>query len=61
MNFIFLRRLLERLARSEAEASRLGLSGTPTFFLNGRRLHLHDLESGLIEEIGKALNDKNNA
>lgn len=49
---------LERVARSANEASRLGLSGTPTFFLNGRRLHLHDIESGLIEEIGKALNGK---
>lgn len=49
---------LERVARSENEASRLGLSGTPTFFLDGRRLHLHDLEADLIEEIGNALNGK---
>lgn len=49
---------LEHVARSISEAERLGLSGTPTFFLNGRRLHLHDFESDLIDEITNELNDK---
>jgi len=47
----------EHVARSVSEAERLGLSGTPTFFLNGRRLHLHDFESDLINEITNELND----
>jgi len=45
----------ERVARSEAQARRLGLSATPTIFLNGRRLHLHDLENDLPREIDKIL------
>ena len=36
-----------RVARSEAEARRLGLNSTPTLFVNGRRQHLHDLASEL--------------
>ncbi len=45
----------EQVAKAEAEARRLGLRSTPTFFLNGRRLHLHDFEKELPVEIDKAL------
>jgi protein-disulfide isomerase len=47
---------LERIDRSENEARRLGLSGTPTFFLNGRRLHMHDIDADLVDEITNELN-----
>ena len=45
----------ERIANSEAEARRLGVSSTPTLFLNGRRLHLHNIDTELPIEIDKAL------
>ena len=45
----------ERVARGEAQARRLGISSTPTLFLNGRRLHLHDIETELPAEIDKIL------
>lgn len=45
----------ERVARSEAEADRLGLSSTPTLFLNGRRLHLHNMDTELTAAIEDAL------
>lgn len=45
----------ERVAQGEGEARRLGLRATPTLFLNGRRLHLHDLESELARAIDQAL------
>ena len=47
----------ERLAKSENEALALGVSSTPTLFINGRRLHLHDLESGLRKEINGLLKE----
>ena len=51
----------ERLAKSENEALELGVSSTPTLFINGRRLHLHDLESGLRKEIDKLLKEQSDA
>ena len=42
--------------RGEGEAVRLGLSSTPTLFLNGRRLHMHDMASELPAEIEAHLN-----
>ena len=45
----------ERAAKAEAEARRLGLSSTPTLFLNGRRLHLHNIEEELPAEIDRVL------
>ena len=46
------------VAESEAEATRLGLSGTPTFFVNGLRLHIHgDIESSLSEAVASALGE----
>ena len=44
-----------RIARAEEEALQLGVSSTPTIFLNGRRLHLHDLDSDLVKEIEEIL------
>ena len=46
----------EHVRRAEDEALRLGLTSTPTLFLNGRRLHLHDLSSELPIEIESELN-----
>lgn len=45
----------ERVARAEGEARRLGLNATPTLFLNGRRLRLHDLERELSRAVAEAL------
>ncbi len=45
----------EQVKRGQAEGTRLGVNSTPTLFLNGRRLHLHDLEKDLPVEITKAL------
>ncbi|MEQ8246642.1 MAG: thioredoxin domain-containing protein [Alphaproteobacteria bacterium] len=45
-----------RVANSFAEAVALGLSGTPTFFVNGRQLHVHgDLEGPLLDAVKVAL------
>nr|CAA6825742.1 MAG: Periplasmic thiol:disulfide interchange protein DsbA [uncultured Thiotrichaceae bacterium] len=41
--------------RAQAEGARLGVNSTPTLFLNGRRLHLHNMEKDLPGEIEKAL------
>lgn len=51
----------EQVARSEAQARRLGLSATPTLFLNGRRVHIHDLETELPAEIDKILSGEKNS
>ncbi|MGY0217600.1 DsbA family protein [Endozoicomonadaceae bacterium StTr2] len=45
----------EKLSRSEAEAERLGLTYTPTLFLNGQRLETTDLEQGLVTAIEERL------
>ena len=40
------------VAASEREGNRLGISGTPTFFVNGRRLQIHgDIEAELAKAI----------
>ncbi|OMH32610.1 thioredoxin domain-containing protein [Motiliproteus sp. MSK22-1] len=45
-----------KVTASLEEGNRLGLTGTPTFFINGRQLHLHgELEQGLVEAIEEAL------
>ena len=43
-----------QLARSESEARRLGLTGTPSIFVNGRPLRSHHLERDLQQLIGGA-------
>ena len=48
----------QHVARGEREALRLGLTSTPTLFMNGRRLHLHDMATELTSEIETALNNK---
>ena len=45
----------DRIAKSEGEAIRLGLKSTPTLFLNGRQLHLHDLEAELSKAVEQAI------
>lgn len=49
---------VQHVARGEQDALRLGLTSTPTLFLSGRRLHLHDMATELATEIETALNDK---
>ncbi|MCW9045210.1 MAG: DsbA family protein [Alphaproteobacteria bacterium] len=45
-----------KIAASLIEGRELGLSGTPTFFVNGRQLHVHgDLEQPLRKAIDLAL------
>ena len=39
-------------------ASDLGVSGTPTFFVNGQRLHTHEVAADLEAEIEKRLKQK---
>ena len=48
----------EHVSQGENEAIRFGLSGTPTLFLNGRRLHLHDILTELPVEIDAILDSK---
>jgi len=48
------------VSRGESEAIRLGITGTPAIFLNGRRLHLHDIESELSGAVISALSEINN-
>ncbi|WP_281647486.1 thioredoxin domain-containing protein [Parendozoicomonas sp. Alg238-R29] len=43
-----------KVARSEAEAERLGLTGTPAFFINGKVLQPENLADGLGAAIRKA-------
>ena len=51
----------ERVAKSERQASELGLTSTPTLFLNGRKLHLHDMNTELVEAIEALLEDGSDA
>ena len=45
-----------KVTTSLEEGNRLGLTGTPTFFINGRQLHIHgELEAGLTEAVEEAL------
>lgn len=47
-----------RVAESEQEGDRLGLTGTPTFFVNGRRLQIQgDIGSTLRTEIRRELGE----
>lgn len=41
--------------RGEEQGQRLGVNSTPTLFLNGRKLHIHDLEADLTQEIQQVL------
>lgn len=45
----------KRVARSRAEGERIGVTGTPTIFINGRRARGHD-QAQLESEIQRALN-----
>ncbi len=44
-----------RVAASAAEAASLGVHSTPTLFVNGRRLHLFELERDIKDAIEQAL------
>ncbi len=45
-----------RVTASLEEGQRLGISGTPTFFINGRQLHVHgELEPELIKAVEGAI------
>lgn len=45
-----------KVSKSLEEGRRLGISATPTFYINGRQLHVHDnLESALTEAVERAL------
>ncbi|MFQ5759607.1 MAG: hypothetical protein ACE5HM_01390 [Acidiferrobacterales bacterium] len=46
------------MAKAEREAKRLGISAPPTVFVNGRRLHTHDLECDLAGAIETALGEE---
>lgn len=55
--------MAERLFRENtptSEAIRLGITGTPAIFLNGRRLHLHDIQSVFSGAVISALSEINN-
>lgn len=43
------------VARGKSEALRLGLTGTPSFFVNGRKLIFSDLQSDLAQAINAEL------
>ena len=44
----------QRVQRAEAEAERLGLTGTPSFFVNGKSLQPENLEDGLVQAVRDA-------
>ncbi|MEH6813725.1 MAG: thioredoxin domain-containing protein [Motiliproteus sp.] len=49
----------DKVTASLEEGVRLGLSGTPTFFVNGLKLHVHgELEPALINAIEQALKNQ---
>lgn len=52
---------VQHVKKAEAEGIRLGVDSTPTLFLNGRRLHLHNMEEELPAEIEKILADSDTA
>lgn len=43
------------VAKAKAEGERIGVTGTPTFFVNGKRIVTDDLEAGLVMAIEAAL------
>ncbi|MEZ4742709.1 MAG: thioredoxin domain-containing protein [Bdellovibrionota bacterium] len=45
----------EKVAKSEVEGRRVGVQGTPTFFLNGRKIQVGHDEKQFEAEINKAL------
>ena len=45
----------DKVARSEQEARRLGLSSTPAIFVNGKRLFIYDMEKDLARAVEEAL------
>jgi protein-disulfide isomerase len=44
----------EKVANSKNEALRLGVTGTPAVFVNGRRVHLFDLNTDLRSAVAQA-------
>ena len=44
----------ERVARAEEEAERLGLTGTPAFFVNGQSIQPANLREGLVDAVREA-------
>jgi protein-disulfide isomerase len=46
-----------KVARSEAEARRLGLTSTPTIYVNGRKVIMQDMEGDLGAAIQSALDE----
>lgn len=48
----------KKVARAEAEAERLGLTGTPAFYMNGKPLQPEDLGDGLEQAIDKIIGVK---
>ena len=45
----------EQVQRSKHQAGQLGLRRTPAIFVNGRRMHLHDIEAELVPVIDELL------
>lgn len=45
----------EFVNKAQAEGQRLGVSGTPSLFLNGKKLELHEMEKDLVASINQAL------
>jgi protein-disulfide isomerase len=44
------------VAKGKAEGQRVGVSGTPTIYINGKRTHAHD-EAGLEQAIKDAIKE----
>ncbi|MEH6814509.1 MAG: thioredoxin domain-containing protein [Motiliproteus sp.] len=44
-----------KIKQSEQQAIKAGVTGTPSFFLNGKKLRLRDLRTGLPEQLQQAL------
>ncbi len=49
----------EKVKYSEQQAIKAGVTGTPSFFLNGKKLAFRDMRSGLVTELEQALSISN--
>lgn len=45
----------DKVFKAENEARRLGVNSTPTFFVNGKRLLLEDMEADFVKAVDRAL------
>nr|VFJ65357.1 MAG: Thioredoxin [Candidatus Kentron sp. FM]VFJ66435.1 MAG: Thioredoxin [Candidatus Kentron sp. FM] len=50
---------IDKVEQAEQEARQLQLNATPSVFVNGKRVVLHDIEQDIIDAVKKALKSRN--